>query len=68
MNVSNLIDSLRMLLDKHGDRPVTLGCGTYEYSVGSVGHANKGPLPNITGIQEQGDLPERIVIEGKMQG
>jgi hypothetical protein len=67
MKASDLIRELEAVVDRHGDLPVTLAIATYEYSIGSVGHTKAGPLPDLGDLQKQDDLPERIVIEGKMQ-
>jgi hypothetical protein len=67
MKASDLIRELQSLVNRHGDLPVTLAIATYEYSIGSVGHGEAGPLPINSGKpQKQDDLPERILVEGKM--
>jgi hypothetical protein len=68
MSATDLIRDLQSLVEQHGDLPVTLAISTYEYAVGSTGHAGSGPLPNLGQLQRQADLPERIVFEGRMQG
>jgi len=64
MKASDLIESLRQLIQKHGDLPVTLAVSSYEYSASNIGYAEEGPLPNIRDIQHQSP-DERFVIEAK---
>jgi hypothetical protein len=68
MKATELIRELQAVVDHHGDLPVTLAIATYEYSIGSVGHSKAGPLPANSGDRRKQDhLPERIVVEGKLQ-
>ena len=64
MRASALIEELRQLIADHGDLPITLAVGSYEYSANNIGHAEEGPLPNIRDIQGQSS-DERFVIEAK---
>jgi hypothetical protein len=65
MKASELIQSLNGIIAKRGDLPVTVVCGTYEYSISNPGFAERGPLPNIADIEKEQDLPRRIVLEAK---
>jgi hypothetical protein len=64
MKTSDLISQLQTLYDKHGDLPVTLAVGPYEYSASVPDHCEEGPLPNVGEAQYQ-NPPERIVIEAR---
>ena len=66
MKASELIHTLKKIIDEKGDLPVTLVCGApHENSLSSAGFAREGPLPNIADIQRQEDLPDRSVLEAK---
>ena len=64
MFASKLIETLQNLIKIHGDKPVTLAVGPYEYSASIPEHYPEGPLPNVGESQKQ-DPPERFVIEGR---
>ena len=64
MNASTLITSLQHLIQEHGDLPMTIVAGPYEYSVSDAFHASPGPLPVLKNIQKQ-HPPERFVLEAK---
>jgi hypothetical protein len=64
MNASDLIKALQRLFEKHGDLPVTIACGPYEYSALLPDYTEEGPLPNVGEAQKQ-NPPARFVIEAK---
>lgn len=61
MNASVLVESLGALIEKHGDLPVTIITGKYEYAASDAHHAAEGALPFLHRVQNQ-HPPERIVI------
>jgi len=64
MYASKLIETLQNLMKIHGDKPVTLAVGPYEYSASIPEHCPEGPLPNVGDSQKQ-NPPERFVIEAR---
>jgi hypothetical protein len=64
MNASKLVETLQNLIAIHGDKPVTLVVGPYEYSASIPDHCPEGPLPNVGEAQKQ-NPPERFVIEAR---
>jgi hypothetical protein len=64
MYASKLIQTLQNLTEIHGDKPVTLAVGSYEYSASIPDHCPEGPLPNVGEAQRQ-NPPERFVIEAR---
>jgi hypothetical protein len=64
MYASKLIETLQNLTEIHGDKPVTLAVGPYEYSASVPDHCHEGPLPNVGEAQKQ-NPPERFVIEAR---
>ena len=65
MKASELIQTLKDTIADRDDLPVTIVCGTHEYSVSSACFVQAGALPNIADIQKQEDLPDRIILEAK---
>ena len=66
MKASELVQTLNCIIAKKGDLPVRIICGAFhEYSLSSAAFAHEGALPNIADIQNQEDLPDRIVLEAK---
>jgi hypothetical protein len=65
MKASDLIQTLKDIIAERDDLPITIVCGTHEYSISSACFAHEGPLSNIADIQKQEDLPDRIVLEAK---
>ena len=64
MKASTLVREIQLLIEKHGDIPVTIATLSGEYSASSITHAKEGPLPNLIGIQNQ-NPPVRLVIEAR---
>jgi hypothetical protein len=64
MHASDLIKTLQNLVEIHGDNPVSLAVGPYEYSASIPDHCPEGPLPNVGEAQKQ-NPPERFVIEAR---
>jgi hypothetical protein len=64
MKASDLIKALQSLIEEHGDLPVTIVFGNYEYSALLPEYTEEGPLPKVGKSQGQ-NPPERFVIEPK---
>ncbi len=63
MNASDLIKALQILIEKHGDFPVTLAFGR-EFSALAPLYTEEGPIQKIGPSQKQ-NPQERFVIEPK---
>ena len=61
MTASEIITKLRILMNEHGDLPVTFGTEIHEYSVSFVGYSEEEGLSVMAD-----NPPERFVLEGKV--
>lgn len=61
MNASALVEALQSLIARHGDLPMTVVTGKYEYAASAVNYAAEGPLPFLVAVQGQ-HPPERLVV------